>query len=123
MIFLVLLYLAILALIIIGAWKMFEKAGKPGWAALIPIYNIIVLLEIVGRPLWWIVLCLIPCVNIVIIFLVMLDLAKSFGKDVAYGVGLFFLSAIFVPILGFGQAKYVGPAAATKAVPPPAPSA
>jgi hypothetical protein len=108
-------YLAVIVLMIIGWWKVFEKAGKPGWAAIIPIYNIIVLCEIVGRPAWWVVLFLIPCVNIVAHIIISLDLAKSFGKDVGFGVGLIILPYIFALILGFGSATYVGPAAAQKA--------
>ncbi len=71
--------LAIAIVVIAGMWKTFDKAGKPGWAAIIPIYNIIVLLEIVGRPIWWIILYLLPCVNIVVAIIVSIDLAKSFG--------------------------------------------
>jgi hypothetical protein len=104
--------LAILVAIIAGAWKMFEKAGKPGWAAIIPIYNAIVLLEIVGRPIWWIILMLIPCVNIIIAVVVSIDLAKSFGKSELFGIGIWLLGFIFIPILGFGSDRYVGPAAA-----------
>ena len=117
------IYLAILAVIIIGAWKVFEKAGKPGWAAIVPIYNIIVLLEIVGRPLWFIVLFFIPCVNIAAGIIVAIDLAKSFGKDAVYGVGIALLGVVFVPMLGFGDAKYVGPAANQTPIPgiPPTP--
>ncbi len=117
--FLVVLYLAIIVLAIAGLWKVFVKAGKPGWAAIIPIYNCIVLLEIVGRPIWWIILLLIPCVSIVVAFILCLDLAKAFGKDTAFGIGIFFLGFIFVPILGFGSATYVR-AAAPPAVPPAA---
>lgn len=101
--------LAFIVLMVISMWKIFEKAGKPGWAAIIPIYNIIVLLEIVGRPVWWILLMLIPCVNIVINIIVCIDLAKSFGKDAGYGIGLALLSIIFFPMLGFGKAQYIGP--------------
>jgi len=108
-------YLAIIVLMIIAWWKIFEKAGKPGWAAIIPIYNIIILCEIVGRPAWWVVLFLIPCVNIVAHIILSLDLAKSFGKDVGFGVGLIILPYIFGLILGFGSATYVGPSAAVKA--------
>jgi hypothetical protein len=104
--------LAIIIAVLVGAWKMFQKAGKPGWAAIIPIYNIIVILEICGRPLWWILLMLIPCVNIVIAVIVWIDVAKSFGKSELFGLGLAFLGFIFIPILGFGSAQYVGPAAA-----------
>jgi len=104
-----LIYLAFVILILASAWKIFAKAGKPGWAAIIPIYNWVILLEIVGRPIWWIVLLLIPCVNIVIMCILMVELAKSFGKDVAFAIGLILLGVIFLPILGFGSAKYQGP--------------
>ncbi len=105
----VLIYLLMIAAWIAGWWKCFTKAGKPGWAAIIPIYNFIVTLEIVGKPIWWILLCFIPCVNFVIYLLVFIDLAKAFGKSPAFGIGLLFLPFIFFPILGFGDARYVGP--------------
>lgn len=101
--------LALIAAWFVGMWKLFEKAGKPGWAGIIPIYNLIVLLEIVGRPIWWIVLFLIPCLNIVACILVGIDVAKSFGKDTGYGVGLGLLPFIFYPLLGFSDARYQGP--------------
>src|SRR5438046_6722674 len=104
-------WLVVLVAVIAGMWKMFEKAGKPGWAAIVPIYNIIVMLEIVGRPLWWIVLFLIPCVSIVAWIIIAIDVAKAFGKDVAYGIGIALLGFIFIPMLGFGDARYVGPPA------------
>jgi hypothetical protein len=107
-----LIYLGIIVLIIAGLWKIFAKAGKPGWTSIVPIYNFIVLLEIVGRPTWWVILAFIPIVNVVIIIMVYIDLAKSFGKGVGFGLGLTFLSPIFVCILGFGSAQYKGPAAA-----------
>jgi hypothetical protein len=106
-----LIELAIIVAVVAGFWKVFEKAGKPGWAAIIPIYNIIVLLEIIGKPIWWIVLFFIPCVNFIVSILVALDVAKSFGKSAGFGVGLAFLPFVFYPILGFGDARYVGPAA------------
>lgn len=108
-------YFGIIILMIIAWWKIFTKAGKPGWAAIVPIYNIIVLCEIVGRPAWWVILFLIPCVNIVAHIMISLDLAKSFGKDVGFGIGLIILPYIFGLMLGFGSAQYVGPAAAQKA--------
>ena len=101
----VVIYLAIIVLLIAAAWQIFTKAGEAGWKCLIPIYNLLVLLKIVGRPWWWIILWIIPLVGIVIA----LDLAKSFGKGGGFGVGLFFLGFIFGPILGFGSATYVGP--------------
>lgn len=100
--------IAITVLMLIGLWKIFVKAGKPGWAAIIPIYNIIVLLEIIGRPLWWIVLFLVPFVNIVANILVSIDLAKAFGRSSGFGIGLAFLAPIFYPILGFGNSQYKG---------------
>ena len=103
--------LAIGVVMIASLWKVFTKAGQPGWAAIVPFYNLIVLCQIVGRPLWWIVLCLIPFVNFVIVILVYIDLAKSFGKSTGFGLGMFFLGFIFLPILGFGSAQYVGPVA------------
>jgi len=110
--FTLIIQLAIVAFFLAVMWKIFEKAGKPGWAAIIPIYNIIVLLEIVGRPVWWIVLLLIPIVNIVVGFLLALDLSRSFGHDLAFALGLFFLGFVFYPILAFGSDTYRGPAAA-----------
>jgi hypothetical protein len=107
-----LIELAVVVLMIAGMWKSFAKAGKPGWAAIIPIYNVIVWLEIVGRPIWWIILFLIPCVNVVISAIICIDTAKSYGKDVGFGIGLWLLGFIFWPILGFSDARYVGPAAA-----------
>lgn len=106
-------FLAIAVVCIIGFWKVFVKAGKPGWASLIPIYNIYVLLEIAGRPGWWVILCLIPFVNFVVLLLVSIDLAKSFGQSAVFGVVLLFLlGGIGYLVLGFGNYRYVGPAAA-----------
>jgi hypothetical protein len=108
-----LVWLAVVVLIFASLWKIFEKAGKPGWAGIVPIYNAIVLLEIVGRPIWWIVLLFVPCVGIVVGILLCIDLAKSFGKDAGYGIGLALLGFVFFPMLAFGDARYVGPAAGT----------
>jgi len=112
--------LILTVLAIAGMWKAFEKAGKPGWAAIIPIYNAIVMLEIAGRPLWWILLFFIPIVNIVVAIIVSIDIAKGFGQGAGFGVGLALLGFIFWPILGFGNAQYVGVETAT---PPPVPEA
>lgn len=106
--------LAIAVVCIIGYWKVFEKAGQPGWAILIPIYNAYILLKIAGRPGWWVLLFLIPLVNIVIALIVAIDVAKSFGQGAAFGVVLLFLlSGIGYLILGFGNYQYVRPAGAT----------
>lgn len=101
--------LAAAAFYIYVAWKIFEKAGKPGWAAIIPIYNVIVVLEIVGRPIWWVLLYFIPGVSFIISIIVAIDVSKSFGHGTLYGFGLAFLSFIFWPILAFGSDTYRGP--------------
>jgi len=100
------LIIAIIILQIAAWWKMFEKAGQPGWAAIIPIYNMYVLCKVAGKPGWWVILLLIPLVNIIAIFLVSLGVARNFGKGALFAVGLFFLGFIFYPILGFGSAQY-----------------
>ncbi len=105
------IYLAIIVAVIAGWWKIFTKAGEAGWKSIIPIYNFIVILKIVGRDWWWVILMLIPIVNFIILIIVSLDLAKSFGRGTGFGIGLAFLSFIFAPILGFGSDTYKGPAA------------
>ena len=100
--------LVIIVAVIAGVWKTFVKAGKPGWAAIIPIYNVIVVLQIAGKPLWWIILLLIPLVNLVIGILVGIAVAQKFGKGTGFGIGLALLGFIFYPILGFGDAQYQG---------------
>ena len=104
-------YLAFTILMLAAWWKIFTKAGQPGWACLIPIYNLYVWCKIVGRPWWWILLMLIPFVNFIIAIILIIDLAKSFGKGVGFGIGLLLLPVIFFPILGFGSAQYQGPSA------------
>ena len=105
--------LLIALFLIVAIWKVFTKAGQPGWASIIPIYNIYIWCKIVGRPAWWIILMLIPFVNFIICIILCIDLAKSFGKGAGFGIGLAFLGIIFFPILGFGSAQYQGPAAGT----------
>jgi hypothetical protein len=89
-----------------GTWMVFEKAGRPGWAAIVPIYNLVVLLRITSQSLWWILLVLIPGVNVVAFFIINLNLAWRFGKDLGYAFGLTILPFIFYPILGLGGARY-----------------
>ena len=107
-----LLYVAFIVVYLVAAWIVYTKAGEEGWKALIPIYNIWVLLKIVGRPGWWLILFLIPFVNFVIWIIVSIDLAKSFGKGTGFALGLIFFAPIFYMILAFGDASYRGPAAA-----------
>jgi len=104
--------LAVVVVTIIGGWKVFKKAGQPGWAILVPFYNIYILLKIAGRPGWWLLLFLIPLVNIVIAIIVAIDVAKCFGQSAVFGVILIFLlGGIGYLILGFGNYRYLGPAA------------
>lgn len=98
--------LVIIVAVVAGFWKVFTKAGQPGWASIIPIYNLIVLLRVAGKPLWWFILFLIPLVNLIASVLVGLAVAKKFGKGDGFGVGLGLLGIIFYPILGFGDAQY-----------------
>jgi hypothetical protein len=108
-----LIQLALVAAILAGMWKAFEKMGRKGWEGIVPFYNVYVLLQIVGRPVWWIVLCLIPLVNIAAFVLISIDVARGFGKGTGFGVGLGLLGFVFWPILGFGEAKWQGAAAPT----------
>jgi ABC-type Na+ efflux pump permease subunit len=104
-----LVYLAILVLMVISFWKIFTKAGKPGWAAIIPIYNLVVFLEIVNKPVWWIILILIPIVNIVILIILTHRLSLSFGQSTGFTILLLFVGIVGYPLLAFGDYKYVGP--------------
>lgn len=105
-------WLVVLVVLLIGLWKVFEKAGQPGWACIVPIYNLYILMKIAGKPGWWLILYCIPIVNIVIGIIVAIAIAKSFGRSPAFGVFLlFFLSIIGYLILGFGNDRYLGPQA------------
>jgi hypothetical protein len=100
-----------IAVMIAAMWKVFSKAGQPGWASIIPIYNIYIMCKVAGRPGWWVLLMFIPFVNFIIAIILTIDIAKNFGKGVGFGIGLIFLPFIFLPILGFGSAQYQGGAA------------
>lgn len=101
--------------LIVGMWKMFEKAGQPGWAALVPLYNLYILItEINGREPLFIVFFFVPLLNIYASVVMNLDLAKSYGKDTMYAIGLILVPFIFIPLLGFGDAQYTGPSAKGK---------
>ena len=112
--------LAFTVLWIAGAWRMFEKAGQPGWGILVPIYNLLLIVRIAGSPDWMFVLLLIPFANIVAHIFVCLDLGKRFSKGGAFTVGLIFLPAVFYAVLGLGSAEYTPPALASSDEIPPA---
>lgn len=105
-----LIVLLIFIIVIAGMWKMFVKAGQPGWAAIIPIVNLYFLCKVAGKPGWWLILMFIPIVNIIIQVLVAHGVSKSFGGGIGTTLGLIFLPFIFYPVLGFGAAEYQGPA-------------
>lgn len=104
-------YVVIAVLEIVALWFVFVKGGRPGWAAIIPFFNIYTMLKVVGRPGWWLILYFIPIVNFIVWIIVAIDLAKSFARSTGFAVGTIFLPFIFIPILGFGPAQYVEPAA------------
>ena len=104
-----LVQLVVFVLVVVGLWKLFTKAGEAGWKAIIPIYNTIILMKIIGRPIWWVLLLFVPCLNIIIAIIVSFDVAKCYGKGTGYGLGLAIFPMIFYPILGFSDAQYLGP--------------
>ena len=103
-----LLYIAIILLLIIAQWKIFTKAGKPGWAILIPIYNFIVVWQISKQPVWVLILCFVPFVGFIGGIMLAVGIANSFGKGIGFALGLIFLPFIFYPLLAFGDAQYQG---------------
>jgi len=108
----IIVYLIVMIfLIIVPMWKIFTKAGQPGWAVLIPIYNIYVMTLIAKKPAWWlIIILLVPIVNFIFLIMLLHAISVNFGKGVGFTLGLIFLSWIFIPILGYGSAQYNPPA-------------
>jgi len=108
----VIVALAITVFEIAACWRVFAKAGKPGWAAIVPFYNLYMLLKIAGRPGWWLLLLVVPVLNVVVSAIVFVDVARSFGRGTGFGiVGLWLFGFVGFPILGFGDARYSGPSA------------
>lgn len=103
---------AVILLTFISLWKIFEKAGKPGWASIVPVYNIVILVEMAGKPIWWVILMFIPIVNIAVSIVLWHSVSQSFGRDAWYTVGLFLFPYFFLPMLAFGDAVYTAPAGA-----------
>lgn len=100
--------LILVVIMIVANWKIFTKAGKPGWASIVPFYNMYTLFEVAGMNGWMFLLLLVPIVNIVMAIMVYINLAKAFGQSGAFAVGLILLNPIFSLILAFGKAQYVG---------------
>jgi hypothetical protein len=110
-VFLTILIVALVFSVVVSAliyWKVFTKAGKPGWASLIPIYNCYVLTQVAGKEWWWFLLLFIPIINIIAWIMICIGVAGNFGKGAGFAVGLILLGIIFFPILGFGSAVYGG---------------
>lgn len=105
----VLFVFAIVILYIVAYWQLFTKAGEPGWGAFVPLYNLYLYCKIAGRPEWWLILFFVPFVNVVIALILAMDIAKAFSKSSGFGIGLWLLSFIFVPVLAFGSATYTRP--------------
>ena len=99
-------YFALIIFMVVVQWKIYVKAGKPGWGCIVPIYNIILKLQIACRPIWWIFLMFIPLVNIFFAAVILLDIAKAFGKESIFEAGILFLPFIFFPILAFDSSEY-----------------
>jgi Family of unknown function (DUF5684) len=106
-----LVFIAVLVFEIAAVWFVFSKADQPGWAVIIPFYNHYTLLRVVGRPGWWLIIFYIPVIDFFVWIIVAFDLARSFDRGTAFAIGLIFLPFIFLPILGFGPARYLEPAA------------
>jgi ABC-type sulfate transport system permease subunit len=102
------IWLALAILMIVATWKVFIKAGWPGWAVLIPIYNTYVFLKIAGKPGWWLIWFFIPFLNFIFGIIATVAFSRSFGKGAGFVVGLILLPIVFMPILAFGEAQYVG---------------
>lgn len=105
-----LIWVLLLVAVLVGMWKVFEKAGRQGWEAIVPIYNLYVLTIIVGQPWWLVILCFIPIVGIFAIAFLSYKLAERFGQSIAFTVGMVLVPFVFYPLLGFGEAKYTAPA-------------
>jgi hypothetical protein len=105
----ILVEVVLVVVLIAAMWKVFAKAGRPGWAAIIPIYNTITLLQITGKSGWWFLGLCVPFLNIYVYIRLMFNLASVYGRSIGFGFGLLFLAPIFLLILGFGGAEYVGP--------------
>jgi hypothetical protein len=98
--------IAWIVLVVAGLWMTLTKAGRPGWGAIIPIYNIYLIIKVAGRPGWWLILYFIPVVNIIIWIIVSIDVASNFGHGAGFGILLWLFAPIMYLILGFGSDEY-----------------
>ena len=101
--------LGVIVLMLASSWRLYEKAGRQGWEGIVPIYNVYVQLEIIGRPTWWLLLLFVPIINIIVAIRILDLFVKCFGKDEIYTLGCILLPIIFIPALAFSDADYDGP--------------
>jgi len=109
----IIVYIAIMVFMIVTLWIVFKKAGQPGWAAIIPIFNFLVILRVASKPWWWvfsILLMIIPIAGIILFLVVWIlicnGISKNFGQSTGFTVGLVLLSIVFIPILAFGDYQW-----------------
>ncbi len=107
--FLILIYVAWIVIYLVAMWKLFTKMGQPGWIGIIPLLNAYGIYKLAGRDWWWVILLLIPCINIVALWFLASDTAKLFGKEIGWTILLFIFPGIGHIILAFGDSQYVGP--------------
>lgn len=103
------IYLGLILFLIelFSLWAVFEKANQPGWGAIIPIYNAVLLFRVGGQSGWWVLALLILLVNAIVGIWIWLQVAENFGRSWLFGLGLAFLQIIFLPILAFGSSEYI----------------
>lgn len=107
--FLIVIYIAFIAIYLVAMWKLFTKMGQPGWVGIIPILNAYGIYKLAGREWWWVILLFIPCINIIALWFLAADTAKLFAKELGWTILLFLLPGIGHLILAFGDSQYVGP--------------
>jgi len=105
---LIVLWVIVAVVLVIANWKIFTKAGKPGWAILVPVYNIVVMIQIIDKPMWWIVMLFIPIANIVFMIKILYNLVLKFGQPGWHVVLALFVGVIYYPYLAFSKASYQG---------------
>lgn len=101
--------LVLVVLVIAAVWRIFAKAGEPGWKALIPFYNLYIEYKLFWGNGWLFLLTCIPIVNVVVGIMLCHKMSKAFGHGVGFTLGLIFLPYIFMVILGFNGDEYQGP--------------
>jgi hypothetical protein len=103
----VILYLALLVLFLVGYWKVFTKLGLPGWMGIIPFVNVYMIFKARGKrePVVWLILFLIPCINIIAAWFLASDTAEMFDKEIGWKIFLFLIPGISHLVLGFGSAQ------------------